>query len=261
MKAMIFAAGLGTRLRPLTDTMPKALVPVDGVPLLGRVAGRLLDAGVDELVVNTHHFADQIAAYVAAEKGFGVPVHLSPEPEQLLETGGGILHARRFLEGGGPFLVHNVDILSNLDLRRFVAEARPEALATLVVSDRKTSRYFLFDEGMRLVGWTDLRTGEVRSPFPGLDPGRCRRLAFAGIHLVSDRIFSVMDAYGLEGRFSIVDFYLRAAADHPLYGYVPEDFRMLDVGKLDSLEAAAALVRELGAGASFCDSAEKSLHL
>lgn len=261
MKAMIFAAGLGTRLRPLTDTMPKALVPVDGVPLLRRVATRLIDAGVSELVINTHHFAEQIASYVAAGQGFGVPVHLSPEPEQLLETGGGILHARRFLEGGGPFLVHNVDILSNLDLRRFIAEARPEALATLVVSPRKTSRYFLFDEGTRLVGWTDLRTGEVRTPFPGLDPGRCRALAFAGIHLVSDRIFSVMDAYGMEGRFSIVDFYLRAAAEHPIYGYVPDGLRIVDVGKLDSLEAAAALVRGLGDGAGLCDSGEKSIHL
>lgn len=261
MKAMIFAAGLGTRLRPLTDTMPKALVPIDGVPLLKRVATRLTDAGVGELVINTHHFAEQIASYVAAEQGFGVPVHLSPEPEQLLETGGGILHARRFLEGGGPFLVHNVDILSNLDLRRFVAGARADALATLVVCERKTSRYFLFDESMMLVGWTDLRSGEVRSPFPGLDPGRCRALAFAGIHLISDRIFSVMDAYGLEGRFSIVDFYLRAAADHPVYGYVPDGFRMLDVGKTESLEAAAAFARELTDAHGRCDSGEKSIHL
>ncbi len=261
MKAMIFAAGLGTRLRPLTDTMPKALVPVDGVPLLKRVATRLLDAGITELVINTHHFAEQIVDYVDAERGFGVPVHLSPEPEGLLETGGGILHARRFLEGGGPFLVHNVDILSNLDLRRFAAESRPEALATLVVSERDTSRYFLFDEGMRLVGWTDLRSGEVRSPFPGLDPGRCRRLAFAGIHLISDRVFDVMDAYGLEGRFSIIDFYLQAAAEHPIYGYVPEGFRMLDVGKLDSLDAARDLVRALGEGPGLCDSGEKSIHL
>lgn len=261
MKAMIFAAGLGTRLRPLTDTMPKALVPVEGIPLLKRVATRLIEAGVGELVINTHHFAGQIADYVDIEHGFGVTVHLSPEPEQLLETGGGILHARAFLEGGGPFLVHNVDILSNLDLRQFADSARPDALATLVVSERKTSRYFLFDERMRLVGWTDLRTGEIRSPFPDLDPGRCRKLAFAGIHRISDRVFRVMDAYGLTGRFSIIDFYLRAAAEHPIYGFVPDGFRMLDVGKLDSLEEAAALVRELGDGPGLCDSREKSIHL
>lgn len=237
MKAMIFAAGLGTRLKPLTDTMPKALVPVDGVPLLKIVATRLLEAGIGSLVINTHHFAEQIARYVSQEKGFGAEVHLSPEPGQLLETGGGILHARPFLEGA-PFLAHNVDILSNLDIPAFLAQARPDALATLVVSERETSRYLLFDPDLRLVGWTDLRTGEVRSPYPDLDPARCRKLAFAGIHLLGERIFEVMDGYGFQGRFSIIDFYLRAAAEHPIYGYVPEGFRMLDVGKLDSLEQA-----------------------
>ena len=252
---MIFAAGLGTRLRPLTDTMPKALVPVAGVPLLKRVASRILDAGVRDIVVNTHHFADQIADYVALDPVLRSCVRLSPEPEQLLETGGGILHARPLLEGCGSFLVHNVDILSNLDLRRIIAQARPDALATLVVSERATSRYLLFDDGLRLIGWTDVRTGEVRSPFPALDPSHCRPLAFAGIHCVSDRIFGVMEALGFAGRFSIIDFYLRAAAEHPIYGYVPEGFRMLDVGKAETLEQAEAFVE----GPVFCDSGEKCL--
>ena len=258
---MIFAAGLGTRLKPLTDTMPKALVPVDGMPLLKHVALRLKEAGMEELVVNTHHFAEQIARYVEEEHGFGIPVHLSPEPEQLLETGGGILHARPFLDGSGPFLAHNVDILSNLDLRQLITRSRPDALATLVVSERKTSRYLLFDEGLRLVGWTDLRSGEVRSPFPNLDPGRCRKLAFAGIHLISDVVFATMEQLGFQGRFSIIDFYLRAAAEYPIYGYVPVGFRMLDVGKVDSLTQATALVRELDGAAAFCDSGEKCIHL
>ena len=261
MKAMIFAAGLGTRLRPLTDTMPKALVPVADVPLLKRVAARILEAGIRELVVNTHHFAGQIADYVTTDPILSTCVQLSPEPEQLLETGGGILHAQPLLTGSGRILVHNVDILSNLDLRRFVAAAHPDALATLVVSERATSRYLLFDDGMRLVGWTDTRSGEVRSPFPGLDARKCRPLAFAGIHLLSESVFAIMDAYGFEGRFSIIDFYLRAAADHPIYGYVPQDFRMMDVGKLDSLEAAAAFARELEAAHGFCDSDEKCLPL
>ena len=245
---MIFAAGLGTRLRPLTDTLPKALVPVDGVPLLKRVAVRLLEGGVDGLVINTHHLAGQIAGYVAAEQGFGTEVWLSHEADQLLETGGGILHARPFLEGSGPFLVHNVDILSNLDLTAFVSSARPESLSTLVVSERKTSRQLLFDEDLRLAGWTDTRTGEVRSPYPDLDPARCRPLAFAGIHLVSDRIFRVMDEYGFQGRFSIIDFYLRVADRYPIHAYIPEDFRMMDVGKTDALDQAAAFVRELDGG-------------
>ncbi|MBR1576709.1 MAG: nucleotidyltransferase family protein [Bacteroidales bacterium] len=237
MKGMIFAAGLGTRLKPLTDTMPKALVPVDDVPLLKIVASRLKEAGIDPLIINTHHFADQIADYVRQEQGFGARVLLSPEPEQLLETGGGILHARPFLEGA-PFLAHNVDILSNLDLRTFIAQARPDALSTLVVSERETNRYLLFGPDLRLVGWTDLRTGEVRSPFQNLDPKRCRKFAFAGIHLLSGRVFSVMDDFGFQGRFSIIDFYLKVAADHPVYGFVPDGFRMLDVGKPGSLEQA-----------------------
>jgi len=253
MKAMIFAAGLGTRLKPLTDTMPKALVPVGGVPLLQRVATRILDAGIRDIVVNTHHFAEQIAGYVALDPVLQACVRISPEPDRLLETGGGLLHARTLLEGDGPVLVHNVDILSNLDLHQFIARAHPDALATLVVSERATSRYLLFDDDLRLVGWTDTRSGEVRSPFPALDPSRCRRLAFAGIHLVSDRIFGVMEALGFAGRFSIIDFYLRAATGYPVYGYVPDRFAMLDVGKADSLEQAEAFVRRSG----FCDSGEK----
>ena len=248
MKAMIFAAGLGTRLKPLTDTMPKALVPVAGEPLLSHVARKLIRAGADELVINTFHFAGQIQRYVRSVKGFGVKLHLSPEKDGLLETGGGVLHARPFLEGSGRFLVHNVDILSNLDIARFFAQTRGDALSTLVVSERKTSRYLLFDEWMRLVGWTDVRTGEVRSPFPGLDPGRCRALAFAGIHCLSDRVFRVMDDEGFAGRFSIIDFYLAVAARYPIYGYIPEGFRMLDVGKAASLEAAEGFVRELAEG-------------
>ena len=174
MKAMIFAAGLGTRLKPFTEAHPKALFPVAGVPLLKRVASRLFEGGIESLVINTHHFAGQIEEYVSRDPLLSTRCTLSPEPGLLLETGGGILNARQYLEGSGPFLAHNVDVLSNLDLHRFIADHRPDALATLVVSERKTSRYLLFDEEMRLTGWTDLRTGEVRSPFPGLDPARNR---------------------------------------------------------------------------------------
>ncbi len=244
---MIFAAGLGTRLRPLTDTMPKALVPVDGVPLLKRVATRLLDAGITELVINTHHFAEQIVDYVAAEQGFGVPVHLSPEPEQLLETGGGILHARDLLLDGEPedgrFLVHNVDILSDLDIKWFLDAWRPGALASLLVSERKTQRYLLFDCGMRLVGWTNLATGEVRSPYPGLDPSKCTMLAFSGIHQISNDVFGAMDAEGMGERFPIMDFYLRVCDRYPIYGIKPASLGIVDVGKLDTLAVAEEFIR------------------
>lgn len=238
MKAMIFAAGLGTRLRPLTDTMPKALVPVGGEPLLSIVAHRLIAAGADSLVVNAHHFAAMIEDYVRQENGFGVHTDVSLEADRLLDTGGGIRHAERFLRGNGHFLVHNVDILSNLSIRDFVSHARPDALATLVVSKRETSRRLLFDDWMRLVGWTDIRTGEVRSPFPDLDPDKCQQRAFAGIHYMSDGIFDVMDALGEPEAFPVIGFYLAAAADYPIYGYEPQDLRILDVGKPESLAAA-----------------------
>lgn len=245
MKALVFAAGLGTRLKPLTDRIPKALVPLCGEPLLAHVLRRLRDAGCDDITVNIHHFADQIRNYLA-ENDFGVPVHLSDETDLLRETGGGIRHARPFLEGGDePFLVHNVDIVSDLDLGWLREQTRPDALATLVVSERKTQRYFLFDGDMRLVGWTNLATGEVRSPFPGLDPAACRRYAFAGIHNISPRIFGVFDAYDCPERFPIVDFYLRACAEHPVYGVAPERLRIVDVGKTDTLAEAERLFLQI----------------
>lgn len=242
MKAMIFAAGLGTRLRPLTDSMPKALVPVAGKPLLYHVAHKIIDAGITDLVVNTHHFAGMIGAYVSEQKQFGVNVDISDETEELLETGGGLLHARRYLEGCGQFLVHNVDIISDLDIRWFLSQVREDALSTLLVSDRQSSRYLLFDDGMRLMGWTDTRTGEVRSPFRDFRPESCKRLAFSGIHCVSDRIFGVMDSMGKSGRFPIMDFYLSAAAEHPIYGVRAQNLHLLDVGKTGALAEAEKLL-------------------
>ena len=247
MKALVFAAGLGTRLKPLTDSMPKALVPVCGEPLLYHVLTKLRTAGYDEIAVNVHHFADQIRNYLS-ENDFGIPILVSDETDLLRETGGGIRHARPFLEGGdAPFLVHNVDILSDLDLGWFRRHTRPDALATLLVSERKTQRYFLFDRDMRLVGWTNIATGEVRSPYPDLDPAQCRRYAFAGIHNISPRIFGVFDGYGCPERFPIVDFYLRACAEHPIYGVRPRRLTLVDVGKLETLGEAERIFQQIKA--------------
>lgn len=243
MKAMIFAAGLGTRLKPITDTLPKALVPVGGEPLLAHVIRKLVAAGYDHLVVNVHHFPDLIIGYLK-EHDFGVQVDISDERDFLLETGGGIAHARPFLEGE-PFLVHNVDILSNLDLGWLREQHRPDALATLLVSDRKTQRYLLFREDGRLAGWTNLATGEVRSPFPDLDPSACRMLAFSGIHYMSSGIFQAFEALDMPERFPIMDFYLKACDRYPIYAAVSSGLQLLDVGKLDTLAQAERFCRDI----------------
>ena len=260
---MIFAAGMGTRLKPLTDTLPKALVPVCGKPLLEHVSHKLMAAGLDEAVVNVHHFADKIEEWIgaqgwivsdAAEGGDGrMVMQVSDERSMLLETGGAIFHARRFLEGCGSFLVHNVDILSDLDIPWFMSKARPDALATLLVSERKSSRYLLFDpSSMRLVGWTNVQTGEVRSPYADLDVSACRALAFSGIHIVSDKVFGAMEDYiadcncpvSEDGavRFPIMDFYLSMAARYAIYGVVAESLNLIDVGKLDTLAVAESFL-------------------
>ena len=273
MKAMIFAAGLGTRLKPLTDTMPKALVPVCGQPLLYHVLTKLVKAGYDDIIVNVHHFPDQIIDYLCVHD-FGARITVSDERDFLRETGGGIKHVRPLLDSSTPpsaplrmtkglsfrpsdaslsfrpseargeiscsepFLVHNVDIISNLDLQWLREQHRADAVATVVVSERETQRYLLFDEDGRLKGWTNVKTGEVRSPYPDIDPSKLRRLAFAGIHLMSPAIFDAFDAFGFGDRFSIMDFYIQACAAYPIYAAVPPDFKMVDVGKKETLSEA-----------------------
>ena len=255
---MIFAAGLGTRLKPLTDTLPKALVPVCGKPLIEHVCRKLYAAGIDEAVVNVHHFADKVEEWLGAQEWMctqdsGQPegkmlVQVSDERKMLLETGGAVLHARKYLEGCGTFLIHNVDILSDLDLGWFASQVRTDALATLLVSSRKSSRQLLFDPGtMRLLGWHNCSTGEVRSPYRDLDPDSCLAFAFSGIHIMSDMIFDAMDDYvrshgldisGNPARFPVMDFYLWACARHDVYGVCAEDLHLIDVGKLDTIELA-----------------------
>lgn len=242
MKALIFAAGLGTRLRPLTDTMPKALVPVGGKPLLGILLEKLQACGIREVVVNVHHFPDMIRDYVLSRTDLDLDIRLSDESDLLLETGGGVLHAEALLRDGEPFLVHNVDILSNLDIPSFVGEAlrgHPDAMSTLLVSGRRTSRYLLFDPGdLRLVGWTNISNGEVRSPWGDIDPGNFTKLAFSGIHLMSQGIFPSFRERGFSGRFPIMDYYVSSCRDVPIYGATVEGLRLLDVGKVDSLSEA-----------------------
>lgn len=229
-QAMIFAAGLGTRLKPLTDTMPKALVPVGGQPLLWHVVMKLKAAGYERIVVNVHHFARQIVDYLMANQNFGLDIRISDETEQLLETGGGIKKALPLFDPTEPILIHNVDILSNLDLR-----ALPADTPLLVVSERTTKRYLQFDDDMRLVGWKNIETGEVK----GCEG---RSLAFSGIHIFYPSLAPLLD--GWPDRFPIMDFYLKACADHLIQGYEARNLRLLDVGKLDSLDKAEAFLEE-----------------
>lgn len=238
MKALIFAAGLGTRLRPITDTIPKALVPVGGVPMLERIICKMRDAGMSACVVNAFHFADKVVSFLGS-KDFGIPVSVSLESGgEPLETGGGIRHAGPLLRGG-RFLVHNVDILSDLDISWFLARDRQDSLATLLLVDREADRYLLFDDSMRLVGWTNVVTGEVKSPFPDFDPLKYRRYSFCGIHIVSDSVFELMEDW--PDRFSVIDFYLKSAATHPIYGVVAADLNLIDIGSPAKLAEAESL--------------------
>ena len=251
-QAMIFAAGLGTRLKPLTDTMPKALVRVGGQPLLWHVVMKLKAAGYERIVVNVHHFADQIISYLQANDNFGLDIRISDERDGLLETGGGIKKALPLFDPSEPILIHNVDILSNLDLSEttdltdFSYSDHPELAksdgsgtsvksveSVVVVSQRQTKRYLQFDDDMRLIGWKNIATGEVK--------GReGRPLAFSGIHVIGPSMFPLLKAW--PERFPIMDFYLQVCADHLIRGFVPEDLRLLDVGKLDTLEQAEVFI-------------------
>ena len=211
---MIFAAGLGTRLKPLTDTMPKALVPVGGEPLLHHVIMKLKDAGFERIVVNVHHFAQQIIDYLDANRNFGLDIRISDEREGLLETGGGIKKALPLFDQASPILIHNVDILSNLDLAQVMqaSETTPDAL--LLVSQRKTKRYLLFADDMHLKGWTNIETGHP--------------------------LFSEMP-----DRFGIIDFYLKYCHQFAFVGHEQKDLQLMDVGKLDTLHDAEQFLNNL----------------
>lgn len=235
-QAMIFAAGMGTRLKPLTDVIPKAMVPVGDRPLLQIVIERLADAGVTHFVVNVHHHAGQIRNFITLYQKANphLTFIISDETDRLLETGGGVRKAASLFCPDCPVLLHNCDILSNLDIAS-VFKA-PQYDATLIVSERRTQRYLLFDRDMRLVGWTNVDTGEVRSPYPDIKPEQCRMYAFSGIHLLSHNLIDAMQEY--PERFPIMDFYLDNCDKFVIRGKAVSNLQLLDVGKLDTLAQA-----------------------
>jgi len=239
---MIFAAGLGTRLKPLTDHMPKALVPVAGKPMLEHVIGKLKSVGFDEIVINVHHFAHQIIDFLKAKDNFGIQIWISDESEELLDTGGGIKKAAPYFDE--PFLVHNADILSNIDLKAmYNYHLTSSNDATLLVSPRKTVRYLLFDEGNRLQGWVNKDTLQTKPEGFVYHPEVQKEYAFGGIHVISPTLFKYMGD-GWTGKFSIMDFYLRTCHEAQLGGYVKEDLQLIDIGKPDTLAKAEDFIRQ-----------------
>lgn len=232
---MIFAAGLGTRLKPLTDHMPKALVEVGGMTLLERVIRSLRDAGTERIVINVHHFADMIEQFLRDHDNFGTDIRISDERAGLLETGGGLKHAAPLFHGDDTILIHNVDILSNVDLGALYEKGAGHD-AVLVVSERKTKRYLLFDDDMRLRGWTNIETGEVKSAFGNINPADYRMYAFSGIHTFSPALLKMMDTY--PDKFGIIDFYLKACAGADIRGMVKDDLKLMDVGKAETIDMA-----------------------
>lgn len=248
-QAMILAAGLGTRLKPLTDTMPKALVPVNGTPLLDLNIRRLMEQGYDRFVVNIHHFAQQIIDHVR-QQDYAPLVHFSDETEQLLETGGGLKKAQGLFRDDQPILIHNVDILDNVDYEWFARQHQPDEDAVLLVSQRKTKRYLLFDNAMHLMGWKNIETGEIKSPYEyvrrtGLSQHgeSLNMFAFSGIHSFSPRLFSLMDRF--PDRFPIIDFYLSVCHRSPIVGLVKQDLQLMDVGKIETLDQAEKFIQSI----------------
>ena len=241
---MIFAAGTGSRLKPYTDHIPKALIPIDGKPMLEHIILKLKAAGFTEIIINVHHLGEQIIEFLTGKDNFGITIHISDERDYLLDTGGGIKHAAQFLQGDEPFLVHNVDIISNVDLKAlYQHHLDTNPLATLLVSKRDTSRYLLFNKENKLSGWRNKETGEVKSYYPDFDPSVHNEFAFNGIHVISPQIFEWMDEW--TGKFSIINFYLAVCAKTPIQAFEQADLRILDIGKPDALELAQDFIKDI----------------
>jgi mannose-1-phosphate guanylyltransferase len=244
MKAMILAAGLGTRLRPLTDNRPKALVEVGGRTLLEIALSRLSSFGIREVIVNVHHFADMIVDYLKANAAFGMRIDVSRE-EVLLDTGGGLKKAADFFlrdsSSEEPFILHNVDVISTIDLRRLTqSHAENRALATLAVQQRQTNRYLLFDEQMQLCGRKTGTAGETELVRPS---PQAKALAFSGIHVISPRLFALMTE---EGVFSIITPYLRLAArGEKILAFPSDEYQWRDLGRLDDVRQADRDAKQL----------------
>ena len=229
---MIFAAGLGTRLKPITNNKPKALATIHGTPLLEIVIRRLINYDFKEIIVNVHHYADLILDFLDFKNNFGVDIQISDEREKLLDTGGGLKKASWFLNDKKPFLVHNVDAITDVDLIDFYNyHVKKQALATLLVRHRPGSRFFLFNDQKRLCGWENVVTSE--QILANHSEENLEQIAFSCLHVIDPKIFSMIQE---DGCFSIIDVYLRLAKNYNLYGYLDDHSYWLDVGTPEKLE-------------------------
>jgi len=237
MKAMILAAGLGTRLKPFTEHHPKALAVVNDKTILQRNIEYLASFGIKDLIINVHHFAEQVIFFVEKNNGFGSNISFSDERDEVLETGGGIKKAARFFEKQNePFVVMNVDVLTDMNLDAMISLHQTKSpMATLAVSSRQTSRYFLFDESNLLCGWKNVKTGEE---IISRKSSKYIEKAFSGIHVISPEIFSLIKS---EGKFSMVDVYLELAKTQAIQAFDHTGSKFIDVGKPESILRAAQI--------------------
>ena len=235
---MILAAGLGTRLKPITDELPKALVEVNGKTLLEIAIRNLIENDFRRIVINVHHFADKVKEFLD-NNTFAADIFISDESDLLLDTGGGIKHAKKFFDNS-PILVHNVDIISNLNLKEFYQyHISDDSVASLVVSNRKSNRYLLFNEADILCGWQDVNKDEkiiVR------EDSKLNQLAFNGIHILNPHL---IDSFPDEKVFSVIKAYLKIAGTEDIHAYVSNDIKWIDVGKVDSLQKASQLIKSI----------------
>lgn len=240
-KAMIFAAGLGTRMKPLTDKLPKALVPVRNKPLLQIVIEKLIAAGFEHQVINVHHFPEEIRDFLQRHQNFNIRIDISDESDKLLDTGGGLKKAASLLRGADLILLHNVDVVSDINLEALTSQhVRSGSMATLAVRKRETSRYLLFDERMRLRGWENTKTGQT---IPGTLPeGQLSRFGFSGVHVIQPNL---LDFFHKTGPYPLIPEYVRLAQSYPLSGYDHTHDLWIDAGKAGEMEKVERVYKKI----------------
>ncbi len=240
-KGMIFAAGLGTRLKPMTNTKPKALVKVAGMTLLERAIKKLSTAGVSDIIINIHHFGNEILNFISSSDNLpGVNISISDEMDLLRDTGGGLKHAARFFDDDQPIVLYNVDVLSDIDLKKMLGHHEEKmALATVAVRSRDSSRYLLFDEQYHLKGWENIKTGDQKIHTG--KPDDLKRQAFSGVHIIDPSLLNFMPAKEV---FSIIEVYLSLASDHVIAGYNHDEDYWFDLGTSEKLAKAENFLKK-----------------